>query len=289
MRVVARFVRVETYPSTGFPDRMLGWPESTAAIDALLRAARPVVELYSETLARAGYEGPRSTLFVSPQPNHKGPASTATISIWAEKPTDYAGERGYIHVSPDLTPLTVRARAEFMLAGVNEIMRQLCRVRGWDSGPLSECVQHVRDRQFEFTWNSPWRSSPDRRHEARAEFTRGPIDGWGRARLVLRDRKSKNLLGSSLEAISSSTLEAFKESAKTLKWTDSAHVSFAPYGDIGVKEWELRLVEAELDTEVSFTLPKPIRLRQPMQEWAADNSSASSTHPRFEVPQRPYI
>lgn len=290
MRGVARFVRVETYPSTGFPDAMMGWPESTAAIDALLRAARPVVELYSEALSHAGYEGPRSTLYVYPQPNSALPASIATVSIWAEKPTDFGGERGFIHVSPDLSPLTVETRAEFMLAGVDEIMRQLCRVRGWDPGPLDACLEHVQSREFEFTWNGPWKSSPDRRHEARAEFIRRPIDGWGRARLVVRDRKSHELLGSSEEAISSSTLDAFNSSAKTLRWTGSAHVSFAPYGAYGVKNWESQLVQARLDPQVTFTQPEPIELRQPRDDWAADNPAASSTHPRFEAaPDRPYL
>ena len=61
MRAMARVRSVDVYPFEGFPERMWGCsPESPGdpLIDAFLRAARPVVALYTEALERVRAEGP---------------------------------------------------------------------------------------------------------------------------------------------------------------------------------------------------------------------------------------
>ena len=234
---MARFTDVVVYPPTGRPDRLMNWPESTPAKDAFLRASRPVCELYSQGLRALGVDGFKSKLLLTPwfpEDEHGGRRPSQGqeeihVAVWPDRPYSLPGEMGEIHAAASVGELDTRDRAQLVLQVVHTAVRQLAGYRGWDPDQFQSCYEHVVDQGFSYTWVSPWKASPDRRHRARAVYELTADDGWGRVRLEIADRASGEAMAVSDQAVAFCTSKGFERSAKTLSWRSPEHVLLLPY------------------------------------------------------------
>lgn len=217
---------LDVYPPTGFPDRTWGSPLE----DAVARRARSVTELYTEALEALPIPAPRSSmrimLWEAPEPD----PGKVTASVYVDPTRD--GEIAAICLTEALTELTPRAQAQVVLDCVHGMLLRLADVRGWDSGDLEACRQHVEDSDFTYTWDSPWKVSPNRRLQARVR-TRLPVgDGYGRIRIEVADRAG-SVVATSDEAVAFCTSQGLRRSAKTLRWKDSDRIRVVPYAGLG--------------------------------------------------------
>ena len=106
-------------------------------------------------------------------------------------------------------------------------MLRLAEARGWD-GPLDRCRDHALAAGLEYRWDGPWKSSPDRRLQARARFRMLP-DGYGRARVEVSDRATGDTVATSEEAVAFCTSQGFRRAASSLRWHGSDRVDLVPY------------------------------------------------------------
>lgn len=234
---MARFTYVEVYPATGFPERLMSWPESTPVKDAFLRASRPVCELYAEGLEKLDAQGYKSVLRLTawfPEDNHGGrdpnqDPDEIHVSVWPEKPYDLPGEMGAIHATSAVGTLGAPDRARLVLEVVHTAVLQLSGYRDWDPDQFQSCYEHVLAQGLTYRWQSPWKASPDRRHRARAVYRLTADDGWGRVRLEIADRSTNEVIAVSDEAVGFCTSKGFVRSARTLAWSDSGRVGLTPY------------------------------------------------------------
>ena len=90
---------------------------------------------------------------------------------------------------------------------------------------------HCLRSRLDYQWEGPWKASPNRKLEARGEF-RLLDDGFGLARIVVRDRTTRVPLGVSVTKPAFSTSAGFKRSAKTLRWAGSTGVSMVPWSGL---------------------------------------------------------
>lgn len=228
MRGMARFSRVDLYPFTGFPDRLWDstlYPPGDPLRDAVLRAARPVTALYSEALPH-DVTGPRSTLLVSITQGSS--ADGVALTVWEREP-DEGPEWGFATLCSEVGRLDARGRAALVLDVVHAAVLELARARGWDPVRFDACREHVMRQDFAYRWAGPWRSSPDRRHQARAAYTLSEPDGFGRVRLEVRRRGEDEVCAVGPPAIAFCDATRFASGASTLGWHGSGHVAMAPY------------------------------------------------------------
>jgi hypothetical protein len=117
------------------------------------------------------------------------------------------------------------------------------------------------DRAYEFRWSSPPKRSPDRRHEARADFRLTP-DGYGRARLVVVRTEDGVEVAATEEALAYCTREGFVRAAKSLRWHGKDHLSMVPYDAVpAVRGGELTLTrtgDAWSGTAVDHLSVRPV-------------------------------
>ena len=236
------FSYVEVYPPTGFPERPWGdAPEGADVHDAFVKSARSVTELYWEGLAPLKVPNHCSMLRLSCSTS---PADEVLVAVSTEK---YEGmEMGGIQVPRTLLGLTHEQRARLVLDAVHGAVLRLAEARGWDPGIFDPCRQHVLDAGLVYRWDGPWKSSPDRRHRARARYHLTP-DGYGRVRIEVQRRDDETTVARSEEAVAFSTSRGFERSARTLRWDGSASVGLVPYGGRGTAHTHgsLRLERAE--------------------------------------------
>jgi hypothetical protein len=259
-----RFVRVEMYPPEGFPNRLWGPTPENPGIplhDAFLRAARPVVELYSEALDRVGLDGPRAelVLFVTE------PVSTreeVTVEVW-RRPRDLMPETGFVGLSRSVGRLGPAGRARVALEVVDTAARTLAAARGWDASVLDACRAHVMHRHHRYEWTGPWKSSPDRRRQARARYRIAEPDGLARVRLELRRRGDDDAVATSPPALAASTSVRLRRSAATLAWDGSRHVGVVPFWGQGPQAQGLLAARLDGQDEWTFAVRDDVRARAP--------------------------
>jgi hypothetical protein len=116
-----------------------------------------------------------------------------------------------------------------VLEVVHTAVRQLAVHRGWDPDQFQSCYEHVVEQDFTYRWATPWKTSPDRRHRARAVYELTADDGWGRVRLEIADRTGGEVTAVSDQAVAFSTSKGFERSAKTLSWRRPDLVLLLPY------------------------------------------------------------
>lgn len=228
MRHVARFRRVDLYPFTGHPDQLweaVDYPPGDPVRDAVLRAGRPVTALYSEMLPD-DFTGPRSTLLVAI--THGTSSDGVTVAVWQHEPVE-GPERAYATLCPEVARLDARGRSALVLDVLHAAAQELAQARGWDPARLHACREHVIDQDFTYRWAGAWRSSPDRRHEARAAYTLAAPDGFGRVRLEVRRRGEQEACAISPPAIAFCDATRFANGASTLAWDGSGRVGMTPY------------------------------------------------------------
>lgn len=227
---MARLTRVDCYPPTGSPDRMWGLsPEGPGSPvhDAFLRAARPVVERYSESLPALGLEGPHTTLRFSIV-EQVSSSDAVHVTVWERRHREQP-ETGFVTLNEAAARLDAGARARLVLDVLHAGLQQLAVARGWDPELLAACRDHVLAHDLGYTWSSAWKSSPGRRHQARATYRIDGRDGFGRARLEVRRRADEQPVLVTPEAIAFCTSAGLRRSATTLGWTGADRVSLVPY------------------------------------------------------------
>jgi hypothetical protein len=183
--------------------------------------------LYSDGLADLGMEGPRAELSLALAEPIDPSASGVRVSVWKREPDD-GPERAFATLCPGADLLDARGRAALVLDVVHAAVQRLAEARGWDPSRLDACRQHVVEQDFTYRWDGPWKSSPDRRHQARATYRLDEPDGFGRMRLEVRRRGEGGSILTSTPAVASCVASRFRDSAATLGWSDSSSVGLTP-------------------------------------------------------------
>ncbi|HXH81240.1 hypothetical protein [Nocardioides sp.] len=263
---MARFRTVETYPQTGFPDRMWGGhPQQPGdpATDAFLRAARPVVALYTEALEQVHVDGPRSSLWISVTAGLD--PTDVRLTLWKQEPDD-GPERAFVTLPSSIQEMDAAGRAALALEVVHAGVRALAGVRGWDPDAFDGCHEHVVKHDFVYSWAGPWKTSPDRRHQARATYRMADPDGFGRVCLELRRRGEQQTLAVTPPALSGCTTKGLRSSAATLRWSDAADVALIPLMGHGPKVQGMLMASIEHTGEVVFDVRDDVTTRTPEVE-----------------------
>lgn len=233
---------VHFYPQTGWEDRP--WLDDPGC-DALAKSGRRVVESYSDAVGRRRLEGKASTvrIFLSPAPDGQEHVS---VEVHLDFFESFESARAFV---PDtVSELSASDRADLALRILTATMTMFGPERGWSTEVLSAAEAEVRDLGLEFDWQGPWKSSPDRRREARAVFWLED-HGHGRAVIEVRDcgARDEDVLRSE-SAAAFCTSAGFARSAKTLRWVGSEVVLTPSMGLVGQRSGELRYDPASGDT-----------------------------------------
>ena len=213
---------VYPWPAKGRAD----WPtDEDEVADVAIRGCRSIAELYSEALAELKLANRVSELrlFIRHDPAHDDVRATVQVDpVWE------GFEMAHVHVPTGFAARTPGVRAGMLLEAVHGLVGRLAVARGWDVNALEDCRQHALDRGLEYQWSSTPTASPDRRHEARADF-RLPPDGSGRVQLRVVRRDDGTTVASSDEALAFCTSAGFRRAAKSLRWHGKDRVSLVPY------------------------------------------------------------
>ncbi|GAA2146063.1 hypothetical protein GCM10009844_21650 [Nocardioides koreensis] len=193
--------------------------------DVAIRGCRSIAELYSEALPELGLANRVSELrlFIRHAPGLEHVRATVQVD-----PVREGFEMAHMHVPTGFAARAPQLRARMLLEAVHGLVGRLAVARGWDVNVLERCRRQVLDRGLEYRWSSAPKASPDRRHEARADF-RLPPDGYGRVRLRVVRRDDGVTVASSDEALAFCTSAGFRRAAKSLRWQGKDHVSLVPY------------------------------------------------------------
>lgn len=219
---------VYPYPAVGIPDVRADEDE---VADVAIRGCRSVAELYSEALAplRLPNGVGELRLFTHHDPSLSNVQATVHVDkVWE------GFEMGFVQVPTAFATRTPQVRAQMLLEAVHGMVSRLGEARGWDPTALEGCRQHVLDSDLEFRWTSPAKTSPDRRHQARAVFRLLP-DGHGRVRIEVVRRDDGTVVGSSSEAIAMGTSPGFRRAARSLRWEGKDVVALVPWDWVPAK------------------------------------------------------
>lgn len=216
------FKRVDVWAPTGPPDRP--WlddfePEE----DVFVRTALSVLELYSEGLAPLDLRGPRSELVLSVC--HDPDLTQVAVVVSTDRSGSF--ESAQVGLPSGVARLPAGERQRLVLEVAHGSVLRLARARGWDPEQLEAARRHVVDRDFDFRWDGPWKTSPDRRHRARARY-RLPDSGYGRAWVELATSEG-DVVVESADALAFNASAGFRQSARTLRWEGSSAVQLIPY------------------------------------------------------------
>lgn len=243
---VVRYVAF--FPPTGFADR--AWIDDRAC-DLLVKSARRVAELYSEEVSKLRLIGNASEVRVF---MHPAPQGQDHVSVDVHLDFFETFESAVALIPASVEDLAADQRADLAFAILDGVMRELAPHRDWAVGALDLAKSRCRARGLEFIWHGPWKSSPDRRHEARGTFWLQD-DGFGRAVVEVRPR------GDADEAILTSadrraycTAAGFARSVKTLRWRDGTVTMTASIDILGRGDGEIRFDPA---TGTTGTLVAP--------------------------------
>jgi hypothetical protein len=220
------FDYVEVWPPTGWPDRP--WRDN-AEEEAFVKSARSITELYSEALSRLQVPGHRSMLRLTCVPAPTSDVVTVHVSTGRAASFEHAA----VYLPTGIAELVPSQRALLALDVVHATVLRLAEARGWDKTRFQAVRQHVLNRALEYKWASGWKSSPDRRHRARACY-RLLDDGYGRASIEVQRRDDEATVAVSAEALAFSTSQGFVRSARTLRWDGSSAVQVIPYSGLGL-------------------------------------------------------
>lgn len=230
--------------------------------DAFLRAARPVVELYSARLAALGLTAGKANLVVTLGATDQS-ADDVRVTVWTMPPRDMPGEMAFVHLCPSVGRLDAAGRARLVLEVVHRAAEVIVEARGGDPELLGTCRAHVLDSDWAYHWAGPWKVSPDRRHRARAVFRLAEPDGWGRAILEIAPRGDDAGVARSPEQVAFCTSAGFVRSARTVTWHGSSQVRFTPYKSPIEALDGAPLTAMVLADEWTFAEPPPVAVRTP--------------------------
>jgi|TARA_Y100000815_G_scaffold229854_2_gene219395 hypothetical protein len=219
---VARVRYVLVYPYSGFRDRL--WdaeqhPDGRGRdpdVDAVARTSRRVCEAYSRGLVELGLEGNHGEVRVFVHRSHRDDevVPVSTYLKWTE-----GFEMAHVGVPVGAGAWSEQRRARMLLEAFHAVMTRFGHARGWPLAGLERLHDDYLDTGLDLAWRSAWKSSPDRRTEACLDAWLHD-DGFSRVRILLRDRTSGEIAGSS-EVVEGPVAEvALKRESKTLRWRD---------------------------------------------------------------------
>lgn len=231
---------IHFWPPTGREDQPWLNDHDDSRCDALLRTARRVCERYSDALRSEELSSRHSSirLFVGIDDR-----SDVLVEIGVDPDDDF----GRVTVPPGVVDLGPARRAALLLEVINGGMRRLGKSRDWDPAAIDRVRRAVIDHDFGFAWDGPWKSSRSRAHRARLRFVLED-DGFGAAYVEVEDVKhGQTYRGPAVRSFS--TVEGFRRSAKTLRWTDNTTVEAQPFIGLfndshGSMTWKLDEVES---------------------------------------------
>lgn len=228
---------IEAYPLVLTPGRP--WHAEVGA-DAFLRTSRSVCELLTEALVTAGPLRTSVSLLRLGIDEWTGTPGSGPVVVRLTslpRPPAEGWEGALVRVPPEVAELSTPERRALVLDVVGLVLRSLGPHRGWDPDAVDAVLDlpsqdggpdgSQGDEALVYRWSSGWKSSPDRRHDARAVY-RIADDGFARALIEVRRRRDGEVLLRSKESVGSSTREALQRSAKTLRWEARQHVSLLP-------------------------------------------------------------
>lgn len=219
---------IEFWPSTGFPNA--AWCED-AGEDAFVRSARSVCELYSEGLVQARIHSRVSSLRIFCDHDHA--RADVLVAVGTDPAEGFEFARATLPAGVEA--MNAKTRAGLVLDVVHGAAVRLAQARAWDGTGLEVARQHTLEHDLHYVWAGPPKSSPDRRHTARAIY-RLQDDGYGRVIVEVRRRPDDALVAVSGEELAFSTSEGLKRSARTLRWRGSGTVRLVPYSGLGGAE-----------------------------------------------------
>jgi hypothetical protein len=167
--------------------------------------------------------------FTRPRPQIGGPVTDA---LFVQSEFVESMESGWIWVPNGFAGLSIEQQQRWTLSVIHEAAGQLTRLRGGDPDVLDLARQHVEAQAMRFVWAGSWKTSPDRRHQARLVVTINN-DGMGRARLEAATRSGVVLAHCDGKAASSNGADLVRLT-KTVRWHGSnvatANAVMDPYG-----------------------------------------------------------
>lgn len=209
---MSRLRTVDVYPDGG-GERWCVEPDD----DAFARTAQRVAAAYSEALPTLDLPIKKTHLrvFVG---EHRAriiePGAAATVEF-----TWFAKHEGFhsttVRVPPGVAELSPTARALLVLDVIEIATTMLGEHAGWDPALLAPARAHVLVAGLEFTYTSPWKNSPGRRHKARVA-ARIDEDGWGRVRAEVTDGAT---ILASREFATGNGVGFLRGHAENLRWT----------------------------------------------------------------------
>ncbi len=198
---MARVRYVLVYPYSGFRDRL--WdaeqhPDGRGRdpdVDAVARTSRRVCEAYSRGLVELGLEGNHGEVRVFVHRSHRDDevVPVSTYLKWTE-----GFEMAHVGVPVGAGAWSEQRRARMLLEAFHAVMTRFGHARGWPLAGLERLHDDYLDTGLDLAWRSAWKSSPDRRTEACLDAWLHD-DGFSRVRILLRDRTSGEIAGSSVE------------------------------------------------------------------------------------------
>jgi hypothetical protein len=163
-----------------------------------------------------------------------GPSDDVSVVVFLSVQRSVNFEMARLLIPVGVADWSPSIRALTVLDVVHETVLRLADARGMDKSPFAVPYAHVIDSGLQYRWDSPWKTSPDRRHQARAQF-RLMEDGYGRVRIEVRERQGAAVVAATDEAVAFSTSKGFQRSARTLRWTDNDAVQLVPYIGLGAE------------------------------------------------------
>lgn len=238
---------VAFFPPTGRRGR--AWVTEPAC-DALVKSGRRVAELYSAEVSSLQLQGKASEIriFVRPAPPEQ-PAVAVTVHL------DFAEsfESAVALVPASVAAMSPQTRAEVAMEVLAGSVHALAPHRGWPQVELERAEQASRAQGLEFIWHSPWKSSPDRRREARATFWLED-HGHGRTVIEVRDRsRADAAIVHSPQADAFCTSAGFARSAKTLRWNGDEVAMVPSIGLLGREGRRVSFDPASGSTEAGWS------------------------------------
>ncbi|MCL8026451.1 hypothetical protein [Nocardioides bruguierae] len=228
------------YPYSGWRDRP--WHESPA-VDLLARSGRRVSEVYSREVTALGLQGPSSEarVFLSPA---AADSDEGVVQVTVHQ--DFGGTFEAVHaeIPPGVADLHDAQRAALAFRILRAAVETLAPERGWSAEALGRAATAAQEAApaWVFAWQSPWKSAPSRRWEARGAFHLVDPDAFGQAWIEARPRGEEDAdpVRSDV-APSFVSHEGFKRSARTLSW-DGPVATMTSFGHMGLTEpTEVRL------------------------------------------------
>lgn len=160
-----------------------------------------------------------------------GPRSWSAVEATVHLHSLGGWEGALIRIPRGIADLSPQSRGLLVLDTVHGSVMRLADSRGWDTESIETVRQHCLRSRLDYRWEGPWKASPSRKLEARGDF-RLIDDGFGLARIVVRDRTTHLFLGVSVTEPAFSTTAGFKRSATTLRCAGSTGVSMVPWSGL---------------------------------------------------------